>query len=86
MHKKFPNTLGFGKVFKDKDGYSMHQKRCPDPRDFQDCVFWTLLSFLDQWKSKKKSTLLSDTKGNTSKPRKATQVIQIASKGYPKVR
>ena len=63
-------------------GYQMHRKRCPNPKGYQDCLYYTLLSFLDQEKRRKKEerkTVSPDmVEANPAKRRKPTQVfIQI---------
>ena len=51
LNELFPDLLGFGKLYdkaKVKDAYQANKKRCPNPRPYQDCIYWSLLARLDQ--------------------------------------
>ena len=61
LNELFPDLLGFGKLYdkaKVKDGYQSNKKRCPNPRPYQDSIYWSLLAKLDQENMNRRSSIL----------------------------
>ena len=61
LNDLFPDLLGFGKLYnksKLKDAYQTNKKRCPQPRPYQDSIYWSLLARLDQENMNRRSSTL----------------------------
>ena len=61
LNELFLDLLGFGKLYdkaKAKDGYQSNKKRCPNPRPYQDSIYWSLLAKLDQENMNRRSSNL----------------------------
>ena len=90
LHEFFPSLMGFGKLYEEskaalsvygieKPAYYMNKKRCPKPEDWQDCVYYSLLSRNDIEKDTRVTNSISTAaRGNAAKRRRtATQVSRI---------
>ena len=90
LHELFPRLMGFGKLYEEskaalsvygieKPAYYMNKKRCPKPEDWQDCVYYSLLSRNDiEKETRVTGSVSSAARGNSAKrPRIATQVSFI---------
>ena len=62
LNERFPDLLGFGKLYdqsKVENAYHFNRKRCPNPEEYQDCIYFSLLSRLDIEKVNRRTSLSS---------------------------
>ena len=61
LNELFPELLGFGKLYdkaKVKDAYQANKKKCPNPRPYQDSIYWSLLARLNQENKNRRLSIL----------------------------
>ena len=77
LHCIFPKVFGYAVIYKKSehiDAYQMHKKRCPVPKAFQDCTYWSLIQRLGVKIEKQKRRDGNSDKSNSARRRKAEQV------------